>query len=144
MEVGMLFMHEHYSAVIRDLMNEMRAVQHKSKLFMERLTAPSPLSTSHLMLMMDLKLTGSMRITEISERFSFTAGAATAMCDKLEAQGLVTRVRDKVDRRVVQVALTGAGERVVADLFASKTESELDEMLRIFREINGLMSVIAD
>jgi DNA-binding HxlR family transcriptional regulator len=38
------------------------------------------------------------------------AGAITRMLDRLEAKGLVERVRSETDRRVVHVRLTEAGE----------------------------------
>lgn len=129
---------------ILDVITEMRAVQHQSKRFMERLTKDAPLSPNHVMLLMDLKLSGSMRITEISERFSVTAGAATSMCDKLEEQQLVYRVRHKVDRRVVQVALTAEGEKVVDDIFAALPQEKLQAMLDVFKQIHTLMATIID
>lgn len=129
---------------ILDVITEMRSVQHQSKRFMERLTEDAPLSPNHVMLLMDLKLSGSMRITEISERFSVTAGAATSMCDKLEEQQLVYRIRHKVDRRVVQVALTAEGEKVVDDIFAALSQEKLQAMLDVFKQIHSLMATIID
>ncbi|GIP18677.1 hypothetical protein J40TS1_43190 [Paenibacillus montaniterrae] len=129
---------------ILDVITEMRSVQHQSKRFMERLTEDAPLSPNHVMLLMDLKLSGSMRITEISERFSVTAGAATSMCDKLEEQQLVYRIRHKVDRRVVQVALTAEGEKVVDDIFAALPQEKLQAMLDVFKQIHSLMATIID
>jgi DNA-binding MarR family transcriptional regulator len=41
-------------------------------------------------------------------------GAMTRMLDRLEAKGLLQRVRSKQDRRVVHLALTKEGERVSA------------------------------
>ncbi|MFC6334090.1 MarR family winged helix-turn-helix transcriptional regulator [Paenibacillus septentrionalis] len=127
---------------VRDVINEMRAVQQQSKQFMERLTEHAQLSSNHVMLLMDLKLNGSMRITEISERFSITAGAATSMCDKLEQQQLVKRIREHQDRRVVQVALTEEGEKIIDLIFESLPAERLLEMLRIFKQIRNLMSTI--
>lgn len=127
---------------IRDVINEMRSVQQQSKQFMERLTEHAQLSTNHVMLLMDLKLNGSMRITEISNRFSLTAGAATSMCDKLEQQQLVTRIREHHDRRVVQVALTEDGERIIEQIFESLPVEKLLEMLHVFKQIRGLMATL--
>jgi len=127
---------------VRDVINEMRAVQQQSKQFMERLTEHAQLSSNHVMLLMDLKLNGSMRITEISERFSITAGAATSMCDKLEQQQLVKRIREHQDRRVVQVALTEEGEKIIDLIFESLPAERLLEMLRVFKQIRNLMSTI--
>ena len=40
------------------------------------------------------------------------AGAVTRMLDRLEAKGLLERVRSEADRRVVHLRLTAAGEAV--------------------------------
>lgn len=124
---------------IQAVMSEMRQVQQKSRSFVELLTRNDVLSQNHITLLMDLKLTGSMRITDISERFFITAGAATSMCDKLEDQGLVCRTRTKEDRRVVMVALTEAGEEKVSEIFKRIPPQKLRTIADVFRQVNELM-----
>lgn len=129
---------------IQAIMMEMRQVQQKSKAFVELLTRNDVLSQNHIMLLMDLRLTGSMRITDISERFFITAGAATSMCDKLEDQGLVGRIRTKEDRRVVMVALTEAGEEKVNEIFTRIPPEKLHTIADVFKQVNALMDRIVD
>ena len=50
-------------------------------------------------------------LAEMARDLQLDAGALSRALDKLEAKGLVHRVRSTVDRRVVQVALTDAGRR---------------------------------
>lgn len=47
-----------------------------------------------------------------------TAGAITKRIDRMVAKGLVERVADAVDRRVVRVRLTGRGRELVDGLLA--------------------------
>ncbi|MBD2863842.1 MarR family transcriptional regulator [Paenibacillus sp. IB182363] len=125
-------------------MSEMRQVQQKSRTFVELLTRNDVLSQNHITLLMDLKLTGSMRITDISERFFITAGAVTSMCDKLEDQGLVCRIRTKEDRRVVMVALTEAGEEKVSEIFKRIPPQKLRTIADVFKQVNELMDRIVE
>jgi DNA-binding MarR family transcriptional regulator len=129
---------------IQAVMSEMRQVQQKSRSFVELLTRNDVLSQNHITLLMDLKLTGSMRITDISERFFITAGAATSMCDKLEDQGLVCRIRTKEDRRVVMVALTEAGEEKVSEIFKRIPPQKLRTIADVFKQVNELMDRIVE
>ncbi|MBU5484631.1 MarR family transcriptional regulator [Clostridium sp. MSJ-11] len=129
---------------IHSIMLEMLNVQQKSKAFIEFITKNGTLSQNHLMLMIELKLLESMRITEISERFFVTAGAATSMCDKLEEQGLICRIRTKEDRRVVLVTLTQKGEDKINDLFKSFPKEKLIQIENVFKEVNALMSSIIE
>jgi DNA-binding MarR family transcriptional regulator len=46
---------------------------------------------------------------ELSREISYDPGATTRLVDTLEANGWVTRERDRGDRRVVKLALTEAG-----------------------------------
>lgn len=129
---------------IHSIMLEMLNVQQKSKAFIEFITKNGTLSQNHLMLMIELKLLESMRITEISERFFVTAGAATSMCDKLEEQGLICRIRTKEDRRVVLVTLTQKGEDKINDLFKSFPKEKLIQIENVFKGVNALMSSIIE
>jgi len=129
---------------IQAVMAEMRQVQQKSKIFIEKLTADDVLSQNQLMLLMDLKLTGSMRITDISERFFITAGAATSMCDKLEEQNYIARIRSKEDRRVVMVELTEAGEEKLQSVFMRLPSEKLQTIASVFKQVNELMNEVTE
>ena len=50
---------------------------------------------------------------ELAREMLVDAGAITRMLDRLEAKGLIERVRSETDRRVVQLTLTAAGEAAV-------------------------------
>lgn len=46
--------------------------------------------------------------------------AATGLVDRLIAQGLVSRQGDRRDRRVIRVALTPKGEKVLSNIWSQK------------------------
>lgn len=53
---------------------------------------------------------------ELARETMIDAGAITRMLDRLEAKGLIERVRSETDRRVVHLKLTDAGEAAVANV----------------------------
>jgi DNA-binding MarR family transcriptional regulator len=70
-------------------------------------------------------------------------GAMTRMLDRLEAKGLLRRVRSKTDRRVVHLTLTKEGERV-SDLIPYGLSAVLNEHLKGFTttEFKQLQSLL--
>lgn len=59
----------------------------------------------------------------MAERLVRTTGGMTKIVDRLERRGLVERVRDKVDRRSVQVHLTDDGRALSQEAGAAYTET---------------------
>lgn len=53
---------------------------------------------------------------ELARESGIDAGAVTRMLDRLEAKGLVERVRSASDRRVVHLKLTATGEAAAAHI----------------------------
>jgi DNA-binding MarR family transcriptional regulator len=83
-------------------------------------------------------------MSELSRMLLVSNGNATAVVDRLEAEGLVLRTPSEVDRRTVHVALTADGLRIfetiaegheaeVARLFAGLSEDDLDQMTTILK-----------
>lgn len=127
------------SQAIDRVMDTMAGVQQKSQAFMERITRQESLSNNQIMLLFQLRLTGSLNITDISERFVITPGAASSMCDKLEDAGLIERIRTKEDRRVVHIRLTGEGERRILRLFDGFEAKELERIAVTLQQIHTMM-----
>lgn len=83
---------------------------------------------------------------ELSRMLLVSNGNATAVVDRLEAEGLVLRTPSEADRRTVHVALTAAGmaafetmaeghEAEVARLFAGLSEEDLDQLTVILKRM---------
>lgn len=127
---------------VRALMDEMFTTQVKSNNFIKLLTHDEDLSENLVLLLLRLKLFGFLKITEISDIFLLTPGAATNMCDKLERLDLIERVRLKDDRRVVRVTLTKKGEEKVDGIFSKFSIEKLESITGALSEINGLLKII--
>lgn len=124
---------------IHKVMEAMANVQKKSQTFIDMIIKQESLTHNQILLLFQLKLTGSLNITDISERFVITPGAASSMCDKLEEAGLIERVRTKEDRRVVNIVLTEQGSQRILQLFEAFPISELNKVSGTLDQINELM-----
>jgi len=124
------------------IMREMLEIQQKSKMFVNLLSEGESLSQNQLILLLQLKINGGMKATEIADFFSVTPGAITSMCDKLEKLNLVQRVRESNDRRVVKMTLTNSGEVKVHELFLKFPQEKLADIAKVLINVNKLMSTI--
>jgi DNA-binding MarR family transcriptional regulator len=70
---------------------------------------------------------------ELAREMDIDAGAVTRMVDRLEAKGLIERLRSDEDRRVVHLHLTKAGE-AVAEKVPHVLASVNNDFLRGFSE----------
>ncbi|WP_046173421.1 MarR family winged helix-turn-helix transcriptional regulator [Domibacillus indicus] len=129
---------------VRQLTEEMFQIQLKANQFMKSLTREEELSDNLVFLLLKLKWSEFLKVTEIAEFFLLTPGAATNMCDKLERLGLVERIRLKEDRRVVRVALTKKGEERVHDIFAKFSAEQLETVISSLTQIRLLFEKIED
>ncbi len=59
---------------------------------------------------------GPMRMSDMAARMTCDASYVTAIVDRLEEVGLAVRRTSPTDRRVKEIALTAAGERVAAEV----------------------------
>jgi MarR family 2-MHQ and catechol resistance regulon transcriptional repressor len=71
---------------------------------------------------------GPLGQRELSRKVLTSAGNMTDLVDKLEARGLVRRVRQKLDRRAVLVELTAEGRALIEPLFAAHAGDIADAM----------------
>ena len=96
---------------------------------------------------------------ELAREMDIDAGAVTRMLDRLEAKGLVERLRSEADRRVVHLNLTPAGEVAAAkvphvlasvnnDFLRGFSETEWKQMGRLLGRMadngNALQTAHAD
>jgi DNA-binding MarR family transcriptional regulator len=65
-----------------------------------------------------------LRTSEIEAATMVTAGAVSQRLDRLEARGLVRRIRDDGDRRVIYISLTTHGRELVDGVVAGLMKRE--------------------
>ena len=62
-----------------------------------------------------LEQNAPVRVSELARHMFLRPATVVGILDRLEAKGLVTRTRSKVDRRAVDLELTEAGQTLVAN-----------------------------
>lgn len=60
------------------------------------------------------------RLADLAQRLGVSPSTATRMCDRLVRKGLVTRTRDELDRREVNLTVTATGRRIVDEVIARR------------------------
>lgn len=79
----------------------------------EREMAPNGLTNAQWIPLFKLYMASASTVAELARECQLDAGAMTRLLDRLEAKGLLRRVRSSEDRRVVNLELTAEG-RVAA------------------------------
>jgi DNA-binding MarR family transcriptional regulator len=83
-------------------------------------------------------------VSELGERLSLDSGTLTPLLKRLEAGGLVSRIRDVDDERRVHITLTAAGRRLkqraqkIPGCIMDATQCSLAEVVRLTRELRDL------
>jgi DNA-binding MarR family transcriptional regulator len=86
------------------------------------LNPPSGLSLTAAATLATLERSGLCRLTSLAVREGVTQPAMTQLIVRLQGEGLVTRVPDPADGRVVQVAITDEGRAVLSRRRAARAE----------------------
>ncbi len=68
-----------------------------------------PMSLAHLHTLMVLDADGAVPMNRLAEGLACSMPNATGIIDRMEERGLVERLRDELDRRLVLVRITQAG-----------------------------------
>jgi DNA-binding MarR family transcriptional regulator len=95
--------------ILRSLRRIVRAMEIHS----QRLRLTHEITGPQLVCLMVLATEGPMSIKQIAEKVSLSASTVVGVLDRLESKGLVMRVRDIQDRRVVNVSTTPTGIALV-------------------------------
>lgn len=87
---------------------------------------------------------GPASSTSLAEALGVTTANLPGLLDKLEADGLVSRTRDRTDKRVVHVAATASGRKMLSSLW----RAAMQELGRGFedwteRDLQSLVSSLA-
>lgn len=112
----------------------------------EKILMGGDIAISHIVVIDVLSEKGTCTMGEIAKALNLTMSAATSIVDKMIEKGLVSRERDKSDRRVVRVSLVSGGKalakkiyifrkNVSKDLYSSLTIEEKNVHMVIMKKI---------
>ena len=83
-------------------------------------------------------------VSELGDRLSLDSGTLTPLLKRLEAAGLVARIRDVQDERRVHVPLTAAGRKLKAraaripGCVLSATQCSIPELISLTQQVQAL------
>jgi DNA-binding MarR family transcriptional regulator len=76
------------------------------------------LTAMQAMMLFMLKSEGAISVGSLSSLFNMTQSNASALCKKLEKDGLIERSRSKSDERTVLITLSEKGEQMLGRMLA--------------------------
>lgn len=114
----------------------------------DRALEPRGLTHAQWVPMLKLQLGHASTVAELARECTQDTGAMTRLLDRLEAKGLVQRVRSSQDRRVVNLELTPAGHEIMKDVPAILCEVQ-NGLLQGFtveewQQLKGLLRRVLD
>lgn len=98
------------------------AASHAFNRFYRPLLEPLGLTYPQYLVLLALWEEDKVTLKAIGERLLLDSGTLTPLVRRMEQSGLVTRVRDAVDERLVRVGLTAKGKRLRAKAEAFPTQ----------------------
>ena len=75
------------------------------------------LNHSHFQIMTVLKEEGPLPISEVAKKLFISTPNMTKLLNKLIDEGMVIRIPDEKDRRIININLTEKGDKYVEDIF---------------------------
>ena len=73
---------------------------------------------------------GGRRLADLASSLGVSPSTATRMCDRLVRKGLITRTRDEIDRREVNLEVTSSGRQIVEGVI-ERRRADVRELLRL-------------
>jgi DNA-binding MarR family transcriptional regulator len=112
-----------------------------------------PLTYSHVRALVALDADGEMPAGALAKASGLNPGTLTAMIDRLEAENIVERHRSETDRRVVTVALTPRGRKLLGErrrewqriwnqALAGADDAELAAVSRVMRQMADVLDTL--
>lgn len=109
-------------------------------------TTPHQLEALHLLQHAQEGGTGGLTMNELARHQGCAVSSASALADRLVSEGLVERVHDLADRRVVRLVATTKGDELCTRFGAVKREvtsqtmrtlsvAELETLVRLLRKV---------
>jgi len=100
----------HFSKNLRAWMD---AFMHRSMRGWGHFAKNTGLSMPQFSILMQLRYRGTCSVSDISDRFDFSAAAASQLVDKLVQAGYLERAEDPTDRRAKLLSLSTKGEELI-------------------------------
>lgn len=105
------------------VMTGMRRVKEQTERTLHPFCAEYGITPVQLRILMTLHQEGPLTVSGLARRCCMADANNSALCKRLDSQGLVNRRRDEEDERQVMVSLTPQGEALLRDVSAACEEA---------------------
>jgi len=94
----------------REIIFLIRKLMQGGELYTKELNKKYSISAAQLNCLLALYEAGSLPPSQIAKHMMVKSSTVTGVVDRLEQKGLITRIRNSPDRRVITIQLTDAGK----------------------------------
>jgi MarR family transcriptional regulator, organic hydroperoxide resistance regulator len=101
-------------ALVVEVLGRFREVFRAAKLHFAAVQKRTGVSGAQLWALWEINAQPGLRVSELTEKMSLHQSTVSNLVEKLNSSGLLRRVREAGDNRVVRLQLTSAGKKVVA------------------------------
>lgn len=82
-------------------------------------------------ILMEMYICEKFTVGELGKLMMMSSGNISTLCKKMEKQGLIKRIRDKDDERVVKVLLTEEGTNIIEEITSDMTKKYMPIVSKI-------------
>jgi DNA-binding MarR family transcriptional regulator len=137
---------------VREIIYQIRRLMQAGELYTKRLNKTHQVSVSQLYCILALYEYGALPPSQIAKHIMVESSTVTGIIDRLEQKGLVSRLRDSPDRRVITIQLTERGKEVarnapppiqhkVVDGLNRLPQKKIERIVKSLSEITRLLDV---
>ena len=137
---------------IKEIIFLIRKLMQGGELYTKELNKKYHVSTAQLNCLLALYDNGSLPPSHIANFMMVKSSTVTGVVDRLEQKGLVTRLRQSTDRRVITIELTELGEKLaknapppiqqkVVDGLKRLSEDELTQIVLVLTKLTDMLDV---
>lgn len=132
--------------VIADVEKRLRHISGAIKRNGRKILTNYPITSPQFFAIQWLVEEGDLTIGELSQKIGLAFSTTTDLVDRMEKNGLVERIRDTSDRRVVRIHVLEKGNIIIKEVI-KKRQEYLGEVLENFTDeqtihLNGLLTLL--
>ncbi|MEJ2165859.1 MAG: MarR family transcriptional regulator, partial [Desulfobacterales bacterium] len=125
---------------VREIIFLIRKLMHGGELYTKELNRKYSITAAQLNCLLALYENGPLPPSQIAKHMMVNSSTVTGVIDRLEQKGLVTRLRNSSDRRIINIQLTLGGQKTaeaapppiqqrVVDGLQQLSPKELDQII---------------
>ena len=115
----------------REIIFLIRKLMQGSELFTKQLNREYQITAAQLNCLLALYENGPLPPSHIAKFMMVKSSTVTGVIDRLELKGLVTRIRNSPDRRIITIELTESGKRLAENAPPPIQQKIIDGMKRL-------------